>query len=507
MENSGKQNPKMGFKSPPSRGENSPSYGLLQIRSTSGLKADISADMPWERSIGKASASKLKIYAKKDGRYQMSWYEQAGKRHVATRGTLAGAKSFQTQKIAELQRHRETKFDSEDRQMYSEARELALDHGCTVLQANSAGRGMSDLVIIGKQTLTAAQYSDLADVPPELEWLANITNGKTRRFYKSDVEEFLIFTGLRAPAELRTVTRAHVIAWRKSLEARQLMPASIRRKLSALSSLLDYLCERNAFAGNPVDGVKRPPANGNEGSTPYLGDAQDRRLLEAPAPDTLKGVRDRAILATLLYHGIRREELCLLSIRDMQSREGVMHFRIHGKRSKIRFVPVHPMAQRLIEEYFAWVKYGAASDGSAEEGSGFDGPIFRPVKNTRTGILDKHLESGSVYRNIVRKYGHDIGINAEVNGLCAFATGNGGDERPLARAGHRQGPGMAWARQRLHYPPLPPAQKQTGGQGDVSCKILDAFVYKVSLPADEENRMRNRQRIGANYKGASPKWL
>jgi hypothetical protein len=180
---------------------------LLQIRSTSGLKADISADMPWERSIGKASASKLKIYAKKDGRYQMSWYEQAGKRHVATRGTLAAAKSFQTQKIAELQRHRETKFDSEDRQMYSEVRELALDHGCTVLQANSAGRGMSDLVIIGKQTLTAAQYSDLADVPPELEWLANITNGKTRRFYKSDVEEFLIFTGLRAPAELRTVYR------------------------------------------------------------------------------------------------------------------------------------------------------------------------------------------------------------------------------------------------------------------------------------------------------------
>jgi integrase/recombinase XerD len=71
---------------------------------------------------------------------------------------------------------------------------------------------MSDLVVIGKQTLTAAQYSDLADGPPELEWLANITNAKTRRFYKCDVEEFSVFTGLRAPAELRTVTRAHV-AW------------------------------------------------------------------------------------------------------------------------------------------------------------------------------------------------------------------------------------------------------------------------------------------------------
>ena len=45
---------------------------------------------------------------------------------------------------------------------------------------------------------------------------------------------------------------------------------------SALSSLFDYLCERNAVAGNPVDGVKRPLANGNEGSTPALGDAYFR---------------------------------------------------------------------------------------------------------------------------------------------------------------------------------------------------------------------------------------
>jgi site-specific recombinase XerD len=45
-------------------------------------------------------------------------------------------------------------------------------------------------------------------------------------------------------------------------------------------------------------------------------------LLEAPLADTLKGVRDRAILATLLYHGIRREELYGLRVKDMQSRHG-----------------------------------------------------------------------------------------------------------------------------------------------------------------------------------------
>src|SRR6266404_4019568 len=140
--------------------------------------------------------------------------------------------------------------------------------------------------------------------------------------------EFIAFTGLQDYMGLRSVGRSHIIAWRKDMERRGLSPASIRRKLSALSSLFDYLCERNAVAGNPVDGVKRPMANGNEGSTPALGDAQARTLLDAPPDKTLKGKRDRAILATLLYHGIRREELCRLKVRDVQSRQGVVHFRI-----------------------------------------------------------------------------------------------------------------------------------------------------------------------------------
>jgi integrase/recombinase XerD len=125
-------------------------------------------------------------------------------------------------------------------------------------------------------------------VPPEVEWPANITNSKTRQSYKEDVAEFVSFTGLKDSAQLRTVSRAHVIAWRENMNVRELSAASIRRKLSALSSLFNYLCERNAILGNPVDGVKRPLANSNEGRTAALGDAQARRLLNAPPADTLK---------------------------------------------------------------------------------------------------------------------------------------------------------------------------------------------------------------------------
>jgi integrase/recombinase XerD len=65
----------------------------------------------------------------------------------------------------------------------------------------------------------------------------------------------------------------------------------------------------------------------------------------------------------LLYHGIRREELYGLGIKDMQSRQGVLHFRVQGKRGKVRFVPVHVLAQRLIEEYLALAGHAADASG------------------------------------------------------------------------------------------------------------------------------------------------
>lgn len=269
---------------------------------------------------------------------------------------------------------------------------------------------MSNIAPATKRALSARQFDALADVPPEVEWLNNINNPRTRRAYKGDVEEFCRFAGLESFAELRTIARSHVIAWRKSLEADQLAASSIRRKLAALSSLFDYLCERNAVVGNPVDGVKRPAANGNEGSTPALGDFQARQLLEAPQEDTLKGKRDRAILATLLYHGLRREELCRLRVRDVQDRGGVAHFRVLGKGDKLRYIPIHPAASALISNYLAAVGHGGDVDG----------PLFRPLRNNSTPEgLDRPLEPNSVYRNVVRYYGLKIGVN--VNGLCVHS--------------------------------------------------------------------------------------
>lgn len=90
-----------------------------------------------------------------------------------------------------------------------------------------------------------------------------------------------------------------MLAWRRDLERRALAGATIRRKLAALSSLFEYLCETNAVLSNPVKGVKRPKMESSERKTPAIGDHQARALLNAPDGATLQGQRDRAILSTL----------------------------------------------------------------------------------------------------------------------------------------------------------------------------------------------------------------
>ncbi|HRF13581.1 MAG TPA: tyrosine-type recombinase/integrase [Candidatus Accumulibacter phosphatis] len=221
------------------------------------------------------------------------------------------------------------------------------------------------------------------------EWFANLDNQATRRAYENALGDFMKFAGIVKPEEFRTVTRAHVIAWRDDLARRALSGMAVRHRLAALSSLFEYLCEKNAVTHNPVKGVTRPPVESYEGKTPALGDHQARKLLDAPEGDTLKAKRDRAVLATLLYHALRRDELSRLTIKDFRhQRRGVAHLKIHGKGGKTRYVPLHPAASGLIGDYLDAAGYGADDTGA----------LFRPVRNNCTGVLDKALTPDGVYR-------------------------------------------------------------------------------------------------------------
>ncbi len=258
------------------------------------------------------------------------------------------------------------------------------------------------------RALTARQFHELAAVPSAAVWFANIDNPNTRRAYQADVEDFIAFTGINRPDEFRHVTRAHVIAWRSTLEARQLGPATIRRKLSAVSSLFDHLCEENTITHNPVSGVKRPAADANEGKTPALSDDQARMLLAAPEGDSLKAKRDRAIISVYLFHALRRSELAGLLVKSLAERRGVPHLTVLGKGSKTRYIPVHPAALSAMNDYLD-------AAGHAEDKNG---PLFRPTRNNVTGRLDQAITGDGIYA-MVKDYGRKAGIT--LDGLCLHA--------------------------------------------------------------------------------------
>ena len=258
----------------------------------------------------------------------------------------------------------------------------------------------------GERLLTKAEFQRLAAMPAEYEWLVNKKNPRTRRAYQHDASSFIHFVGIEQPDEMRLVKRAHVIAWREQLERDGHSPASIRRKLSALSSMFAYLCEKNAVNENPVKGVERPKEGSNEGKTPALSDPEASALLEAPRADTIKGKRDRALLATFLYHGLRREELCKLRLKDIQRREGYDCFSVRGKGGKIRYVEVNPRALAVIREYI----------DAAGHGDDPDGPLFRPTMNNtkregQSGGVNKPLNPKTVYYLVVQ-YMKQVGIKA-----------------------------------------------------------------------------------------------
>ncbi len=271
----------------------------------------------------------------------------------------------------------------------------------------------------GERMLTREEFHTLKDVPPETEWFADITNPNTKRAYRHDVQEFLRFLGIQSHGELRDVQPAHIIAWKTVLLEKRYIPkghgrtrqpdedgtvkprpyshATIRRKLAAVSSLFDTLVEKQAISHNPTKGVKRPNAPSEK--TPFLPDALIGDLLEAPAGDSLKAKRDRAMLSTFAHQALREDELGRLRVRDYSIWDGLLQFKVEGKGNKTRYVEVGPLTQRLLDIYFSAV--GHRND--------LEGPLFRPLRHGGRKRETQHLSPTAIYK-IIMAYAQEVGI-------------------------------------------------------------------------------------------------
>jgi integrase/recombinase XerD len=193
----------------------------------------------------------------------------------------------------------------------------------------------------------------LQSVPEEEVWLAGQLSPHTRRAYKRDVAHFVRRMGIRSAAELRQVNRAAVVAWQNLMKERGTKPRTIRRRLSALSSLFAHLVAHRAADANPVRDIKRPRVNRRQGTTRAFSTKEARKILDAPDADTIQGQRDRAILSVGLQAGPRRSEIASLLVKDYHTNAGYKSLHFIRKGGEDLSLAVNPQTAQRIEDYLS----------------------------------------------------------------------------------------------------------------------------------------------------------
>lgn len=248
----------------------------------------------------------------------------------------------------------------------------------------------------------------LQSVPEEEVWLAGQLSPHTRRAYKRDVAHFVRTMGIRSAAELRQVNRAAVIAWQNLMKERGIKPRTIRRRLSALSSLFSHLVAHRAADTNPLRDIKRPRVNRRQGTTRAFSSKEARKILDAPDSATLPGLRDRAILSVGFQAGPRRSEIASLLVKDFHTNVGFKSLHFIRKGGEDLSLALNPQTAQRIQDYLA----------VAGHGDDFDGPLFRPIRmNQHRQEPRRHVHPETVDR-ILRKFAALLGLD---NGYSAHS--------------------------------------------------------------------------------------
>jgi integrase/recombinase XerD len=258
------------------------------------------------------------------------------------------------------------------------------------------------LLAIPHVTLATPSTVDaLATLPEEEVWLASRKSLDTRRVYAQDIQHCCRALGITSRDELRRVNRQAVIAWERYMrEVQRLHPVTIRRRLSALSSLFTHLMRFGVVTHNPVQPVERPAINRWEGMTPALTPQQARALLDAPDPFTIHGLRDRAMLSVGLQVGLRRSEIVRLNVRDLLTTRGCEALHVIRKGGKRDIIAIHPeTAQRLR----AYLKAAGHADDRA-------GPLFRPMSIGRDPHPIRRQLAPDGVDYVVEKYVDQLGL-------------------------------------------------------------------------------------------------
>lgn len=229
-------------------------------------------------------------------------------------------------------------------------------------------------------------------------WVNQRESPHTRRAYRDDLMTFVRFMGWRWPddaAALLSVSISQVLDFRQSLLDQDAAPKTINRRIVSLSSFFKFLGRVAAelrlpvIVPNPAQAQFIPRSSSDtRKKTKALSATRARQLMAMPDGDTVIDCRDRAILKTYLYTGIRLSTGCRFKVSDFHQDGDQATLRLHEKGDKRRTIGVHFAVAEAITEYLDHA--GITS-----------GPLFRARKQSRSEELSiQAIDDVTMYRTI-----------------------------------------------------------------------------------------------------------
>lgn len=168
----------------------------------------------------------------------------------------------------------------------------------------------------------------------------------TKEAYRRDMEAFEQFLSERGIDSADHAGSADVAAYLMELKKEGRSKATANRKLSSIRTYYRFLIRKGIITSNPTEDIKSPKIERK--ALEYLTIEEVEQLLEAP-DDSVKGLRDRAMLEVLYATGIRVSEIIELKMKDINLRMGFIT--CNGEHGRARIVPMGVMARKAMDEY------------------------------------------------------------------------------------------------------------------------------------------------------------
>jgi integrase/recombinase XerC len=262
---------------------------------------------------------------------------------------------------------------------------------------------------------------------------ANIRNPHTRRAYSRAVREFLAWCESAGVTSIASVAPLQVATWIEMQTQRDDFAApSVKQQLAALRHLFDWLVVGQIIPTNPAASVRGPQHIVKGGKTPVLDPAEARTLLDSIDISTHAGLRDRALIALMVYSFARVGAAVGMKVEDVYTQSRRLWVRLREKGGKRHEMPCH----HNLEEYLIAYIDGCGLRADPK------GPLFRTIPNRNGQLTTTPLPQENAYQMVQRRAAA-AGIATRMGnhtfratGITAYLKNNGTLEKAKVMANH-----------------------------------------------------------------------